>query len=113
MLPENPTLEQYLTHARDLAERGATAIAQAADVDALEAARIQFLGEKRGELLALQKALGALPPESRRDAGRAFNEAKTRLSAALDERRTALARTASGGPALDLTLPARRRWRGG
>src|SRR5690242_6416313 len=102
MLPENPTLERYLTEARDLAERGATTIAQAADADALEAARIQFLGDKRGELLALQKALGALPPESRREAGRAFNEAKIRLTAALDERRAALARRANKGPGLDL-----------
>ena len=75
MLPDNPTLEQYLAHAAELAERGAAAFAQANDADALEAARIQFLGDKRGELLALQKALGALPAESRRDAGRAFNEA--------------------------------------
>ncbi len=113
MLPEDPTLEQYLAYAADLVQRGAAALAQAADADALESARIQFLGDKRGELLALQKALGTLPPESRRDAGRAFNDAKTTLNAALDDRRTALARTSSGGPALDLTLPARRRWRGG
>ena len=113
MLPENPTLEQYLTHARDLAERGATTIAQAADVDALEAARIQFLGDKRGEMLALQKALGALPPESRRDAGRAFNEAKTRLTAALEERRTTLSRGAATSQQMDLTMPARHRWIGG
>ena len=62
----------------------------AADADALEEARIQFLGDRRGELLALQKALGTLPPEQRRDAGRAFNDAKTALTHALDERRAAL-----------------------
>jgi len=113
MLPENPTLEQYLAHARDVADRGIAAFDAAGDADALEAARIQFLGDKRGELLALQKALGTLPPESRRDAGRAFNDAKTRLGSALDARSDALARNATRGPALDLTLPARRRWRGG
>ena len=96
-----------------LAERGAAAFAQASDADALEQARIQFLGDKRGELLTLQKALGTLPVEARRDAGRAFNEVKTALNHALDERRAALARaTASTGSALDLTMPARRRWRG-
>src|SRR5690348_17655756 len=113
MLPEHPTLEQYLSYAADLAGRGAAAFEQAADAESLEAARIQFLGDKRGELLALQKGLGALPTESRRDAGRAFNEAKTKLNAALDERRVALARASSSGPQLDLTLPARSRWRGG
>jgi phenylalanyl-tRNA synthetase alpha chain len=113
MLPENPTLEQYLAYSEALAARGADALSSATDADALEAARIQFLGDRRGELLALQKALGTLPPEHRRDAGRAFNDAKTRLVAALDERRAALAHTTRKGPALDLTMPARRRWIGG
>jgi phenylalanyl-tRNA synthetase alpha chain len=113
MLPENPTLEQYLNAAEQLAVRGADALSSAADADALEAARIQLLGDRRGELLTLQKALGTLPPESRRDAGRAFNDAKTRLTAVLEERRSALARAASAGPALDLTMPARHRWIGG
>ncbi|MDB4899953.1 MAG: pheS [Gemmatimonadetes bacterium] len=113
MLPDTPTLEQYLDHARDLVVRGTAAFAASSDVAALEDARIRFLGDKRGELLALQKALGALPPEARRDAGRAFNETKAALAAAHDERRSALSRTTSAGPALDLTMPARERWVGG
>jgi phenylalanyl-tRNA synthetase alpha chain len=113
MLPENPTLEQYLQAATALASRGADALTAAPDADALETARVQFLGDRRGELLALQKALGTLPPESRRDAGRAFNDAKTRLTAALEERRLALAHASAGGPKLDLTMPARHRWVGG
>jgi phenylalanyl-tRNA synthetase alpha chain len=113
MLPDNPTLEQYLAYATDLANRGAAAFAAASDDDALEAARIQFLGDKRGELLVLQKGLGALQPDARRDAGRAFNEAKTTLNAALDERRTSLRSATPSGPRLDLTMPARERWRGG
>ena len=113
MPSENSTLEQYLTNAREITDRGLAALAQATDADALEQARIQFLGDKRGELLGLQKALGSLPVDARRDAGRAFNEAKTALNQALDERRAALARAVSSSvPALDLTMPARRRWRG-
>jgi phenylalanyl-tRNA synthetase alpha chain len=113
MLPENPTLDQYLSAADALAERGAAALAAASDADALEAARIQLLGDRRGELLALQKALGTLPAESRRDAGRAFNEAKSRLTAALEERRVALSRESAGPVDMDLTMPARHRWIGG
>ena len=112
MLPENPTLEQYLAYATDLANRGAAAFVAATDDDALEAARVQFVGDKRGELLVLQKGLGALPPDARRDAGRAFNEAKTTLNAALDERRTTLRSGATKSPQIDLTMPARERWRG-
>ena len=112
MLPDNPTLEHYLAYAADLTARGAAAFAAAATDESLEAERIQFLGDRRGELLVLQKGLGTLAPESRRDAGRAFNDAKTRLTAALDERRTMLSRLATKGPQLDLTMPARARWRG-
>ena len=112
MLPDTPTLEQYLTHAAALVERGTAAFAQSADVDALEQARIQFLGDKRGELLTLQKALGTLPPDARRDAGRAFNDTKTSLGAALAQRQAAMKSATAAGPQLDLTMPARRRWRG-
>ena len=111
--PENPTLEQYLAYAADIAARGSAAFAAATDADTLEAQRIAFLGDKRGELLTLQKALGTLPPDARRDAGRAFNDAKTSLASALDDRRSALDRTAPSGPTLDLTMPARTRWIGG
>jgi phenylalanyl-tRNA synthetase alpha chain len=113
MLPDTPTLAQYVAYAAELSELGTAAFAQAADADALEQARIEYLGDKRGKLLELQRALGKLPPEARRDAGRAFNEAKTGLNARHDERRAALARAVGGaGPALDLTMPSRRRWRG-
>jgi phenylalanyl-tRNA synthetase alpha chain len=113
MLPPNPTLEQYLEAASALTERGAAAIASAPDDAALEEARIQFLGDRRGELLALQKALATLPHDSRRDAGRAFNEAKTRLTTTLDERRATLKRVGQTRLHMDLTMPARHRWVGG
>ena len=112
MLPDTPTLEQYLAYAADVAARGAAAFAAAPDADALEAARIQFLGDKRGELLVVQKALGTLPPDARRDAGRAFNDTKTQLAAALAGRQTTLRSETSTGPHADLTMPARRRWTG-
>ncbi|MBW8768217.1 MAG: phenylalanine--tRNA ligase subunit alpha [Gemmatimonadetes bacterium] len=108
-----PTLAQYLQTAADLTTRGVAALGAAADADALEEVRIQFLGDKRGELLALQKALGALPPADRREAGRAFNETKTALTQALEERRAALKRATTGRLQLDPTMPGRRRWVGG
>jgi phenylalanyl-tRNA synthetase alpha chain len=113
MLLDSPTLEQYLHAADDIAARGVAALSAAADPDALEAARILFLGDRRGEILALQKALGTLPPDQRRDAGRAFNEAKARLTRALDERRATLSRSPATSVRLDLTMPARHRWIGG
>jgi phenylalanyl-tRNA synthetase alpha chain len=112
MNSQDSTLEQYLADAASLIERGEVAFMQAVDKESLEEARIRFLGDKRGELLTLQKALGQLPPEARRDAGRAFNEAKTKLNFLHSERHYVLQRGVADAPALDLTMPSRRRWRG-
>jgi phenylalanyl-tRNA synthetase alpha chain len=113
MPSDSPTLEQYLQAAQDLVARGTAALSGATDADTLEEARVTFLGDRRGELLALQKALGALPLEQRREAGRAFNEAKTRLATTLEERRESLRRRTEQGTTVDLTMPARERWQGG
>jgi phenylalanyl-tRNA synthetase alpha chain len=114
MLPENPSPEQFEVIAHALYLDGPQAFAAAADPDALEQARVDYLGDKRGRLVSLQKALGTLPPEARRDAGRRFNEVKTALTAALEAARARLASAAPrSGPVLDLTMPSRARWRGG
>ena len=113
MLSDSPTLAQYLQSADDIVARGVAALAASVDADALEVARVQFLGDRRGEILALQKALGTLPAEQRREAGRAFNDAKTKLTLALDERRKTLSHAVAKGPQMDLTMPARHRWIGG
>ena len=112
MLPESPTLEQYLAFAAEIAAAGAAALDAAGTPDALEQARIEFLGDKRGRLLELQRALGTLPPEQRRDAGREFNAVKTRLADALERRRTTLAAASRTERAIDRSLPARRVWQG-
>ena len=113
MLPESPTLAQYLAAAADIKARGIAAFRAATDMDAHEAVRIQYLGDRRGEILALQRALGTLPAESRREAGLAFNDVKGSLAVAGEERLQSLRQTRSSAPALDLTMPGRQRWRGG
>jgi phenylalanyl-tRNA synthetase alpha chain len=98
----------------DAIEReGVPALSDAADADALEAARIEFLGDARGRLRAAQKALGAVPRDEKPAAGRRFNEVKTRLETQLARRRDAIdaASRGSARPS-DLTLPARRQWLG-
>ena len=116
MLPEIPTLEQYFAYAAGLIERGETAFFAAGQspnaTDDLEAVRIEFLGDKRGALLTLQKALGRLAPESKRDAGRSFNEVKLRLEQAYGLAKQSRERMGLQQPSLDLTMPARERWRG-
>ena len=78
--------------------------------DALEAIRVRLLGRK-GEITAQLKALGSLPPEERPAAGKAVNQAKQELSAAIAARRKALSERrldqelSAGG--IDVTLPGR------
>ena len=96
--------------ARALAE-----FAAAPDPASLENAKARYLG-KGGELAAFRPQ-GALSPEQRKAAGAAFNAAKERVEAALEARRAALAAAKLderlGEEALDVTLPARGRGRGG
>ncbi|MFZ2957556.1 MAG: phenylalanine--tRNA ligase subunit alpha [Candidatus Ozemobacteraceae bacterium] len=56
----------------------------AKDSKDLEAIRVRFLG-KKGDITALLKSLGELPPEERREAGARINTLKDELSQLLDE----------------------------
>jgi len=112
-LPDPPTLRDYADQIGRMASAGLAAIGDAADLDALEAARVQVLGDRRGEILEFQRALGALPRDEKPEAGKLFNTVKRQLEQALDERRTelSLASAAYQRPR-DLTMPARHEWRG-
>lgn len=86
-----------------------SAFASAADASALEAARIEFLGAKSGQLKTVQKQLGSVAGPDKPTAGKRFNEAKTAVEAAFA---AAEARLAAGGASadrqpFDLTLPGR------
>src|SRR5438445_11084572 len=80
------------------------------DPAALENSKARYLG-KSGALTELLKSLGKLPASERPPAGARINEAKTRLEAALNERRDQLARAKLeaqlAAEALDVSLPGR------
>ena len=84
-------------------------IAGAADLDALEALRVEFLG-KQGSISGLLKTLGRLGPEERKVEGPKIHGLRESVSDALTSRKDALesaaleARLAS--ETVDLTLPA-------
>ena len=106
------TLDEFRGAAERLEREGVAAISAAADAAALAAARTALLGRKSGKLTALMSALAKLPADARRDAGAAVNKAKQALEAALEARASALAASAPAAAAEDLTMPARRTWRG-
>ncbi|MGC1273740.1 MAG: phenylalanine--tRNA ligase subunit alpha [Planctomycetaceae bacterium] len=83
------------------------AISSAGSAGDLEAARVEFLGKKRGRLKDLQKLLGEVPAEQRRDVGQRFNQTKDKVEALLSDRQQELARPARAAGAIDVTLPGR------
>ncbi|WP_226344753.1 phenylalanine--tRNA ligase subunit alpha [Agilicoccus flavus] len=66
-----------------------TAVAAAADLDALKAARLAHAGEKSPLALA-NREIGALPPSAKAEAGKRVGAAKGRVARALAERQDAL-----------------------
>jgi phenylalanyl-tRNA synthetase alpha chain len=106
------TLDELLDAARSLERDGRDLIARASSAEELAAARTALVGRKSGRLTELMKTLPALAPDARRDAGAAVNRAKEAIEAALSAREAELHRAAPAEPRLDLTMPARRTWRG-
>ncbi|HEY9179720.1 MAG TPA: phenylalanine--tRNA ligase subunit alpha [Candidatus Baltobacteraceae bacterium] len=66
----------------ELRTRFDAALATAADEKTLEAVRVTFLG-RSGEITALRRSIGQLPPADRPDAGKIINEAVAGMEAAL------------------------------
>ena len=93
-----------------LTREAVEAVEAAADLAALDAVRVRYLG-KKGRITAQLKALGGLDAEARREAGRRINAAKERLQAAIQARREALEaeriRASLEAGWVDVTLPGR------
>lgn len=102
--------------ADDMIERAQTLFAEAVDAAALENAKAVFLG-KQGEITALMKGLGKLPPDERRNQGAAINQIKRQIETLLDDRRAALAQAKLeqrlASEAIDVSLPGRGQPMGG
>jgi phenylalanyl-tRNA synthetase alpha chain len=91
--------------------RGLESFASASSLEELEAASVSILG-RRSALGDVQRSLGSLEEEQRRELGRLVNETRQVLTDARDARRAALEGAAEAGllaaDALDLSLPGRR-----
>ncbi|MEO8194766.1 MAG: phenylalanine--tRNA ligase subunit alpha [Gemmatimonadales bacterium] len=93
--------------------RASALIAAAVTAADLEVARNQLLGRKSGELSALMKQLPGLAAEERKAAGAAVNRVKAAIEQALAEKTAATGSSDGDASRADLTMPARRRWKGG
>ena len=106
-------LHEYLNDADAVERAGSAAIESAADADALEAARIAYLGDRQGRVKALQEALRNISKDDKPAAGKRFNETRTRLEQLHAERKGTIDRARTPMAKDDLSLPGRRQWRGG
>ena len=91
-----------------LADEAIAEISSAADLEALEAARVRFVGRK-APLTELLGSIGTLPSEERGRVGKEGNAARRAIEAALDARHGALEAEAMGAAleadTADVTLP--------
>jgi phenylalanyl-tRNA synthetase alpha chain len=85
-------------------------ISGAADVGSIEQVRISALG-KKGRMAELMATLGSLPNEEKKAFGAAVNAVKTRVTEALEARKSLLDRAATtaklASERADITLPVR------
>lgn len=106
-------LKEFVTALECLAVSAEQAFADAKSHDDFEAARVQFVGARSGQMKAIQKELGSVPSEFRPAAGKKLNEVKNRIQTALDASQTRInsgvASEKPSGPILDPTLPGTRR----
>lgn len=101
---------------KQVVECATKSISAVDNLEALDQIRVQYLG-KKGELTALLKQLGQLPPEQRREAGQSINTAKQVVSLALEDRKAILEaerlNKKLAAEQIDVTLPGRGQEAGG
>lgn len=84
----------------------------ASTLDEWTEVRNQLVGRKSGRLTQLMAHVPTLAAEERRAAGQAINALKEAVDALLATRHAALTSARGEGSAIDLSLPARRVWKG-
>ncbi len=91
------------------------ALENAVDMDALEEARIKFLG-KKGELTAVLKGMGALAPEERPQIGALANEIRGTIENYIDTKKSELAAKMEeiklASEVIDVTMPGKAQKKG-
>jgi phenylalanyl-tRNA synthetase alpha chain len=99
------SLPDSLSDLEKLLTAGLAAFESASTAEAVEAARVEYLGQKQGRMKTAQERLRSLEPEGKRVYGQRFNAAKIELEAAFAVAKSRVAPRAEGEAALDVTLP--------
>ncbi len=88
-----------------LEAEGLAAFGAATTAEAVEAARIEYLGQKQGKARAAQERLKTLPNEAKRGYGQRFNALKAALEAAFEGAKARASRPSAGAGGIDVTRP--------
>ncbi len=100
----------------NLLQQATQSIADAVDLAALDAVRVQYLG-KKGEITARLKNLGQISAEERPAAGQAINQVKVSIQSLLETRKSTISdlliAEKLSKDTVDVTLPGRRNKPGG
>ncbi|MEO1529047.1 MAG: phenylalanine--tRNA ligase subunit alpha [Planctomycetota bacterium] len=101
------SLDNFLSALDSLQREAVSTFEAAADADAFEAARIKYVGQKKGALRDVQKQMGAVAPADKKSAGMRFNEVKNAIEAAASvaQERLSGGDDSGGDPTFDPTLP--------
>lgn len=102
-------LAEALADLDELEASGLGGFHRAGTAEAVEAVRIEYLGQKQGRVKAAQDRLKTLEPAAKRAYGQRFNAVKRALEAAWeDSKRRGEAPRAESARQIDVTLPGRR-----
>jgi phenylalanyl-tRNA synthetase alpha chain len=104
------------TELDQLEKEAEKSISAAADLRQLDQERVRYLG-KKGLITERMQALGKLPPEQRKEAGKLINISKQKIQQAIQARKEVLEREALNAKLeserIDVTLPGRGHTSGG
>ena len=100
-------LQDFLDRLDSLQAEALAAFDSASDTDALEEARIRYLGAKKGALKDVQKLMGSLDPSDRPTGGKRLNEFKSAVQSAFESSKRNVGGGESDGadPHFDPSLP--------
>ncbi|MCH1496873.1 MAG: phenylalanine--tRNA ligase subunit alpha, partial [Rubripirellula sp.] len=104
------SLQDFLSSLDGLVADASAAFEAATDAEALEEARVQYLGQKSGALRDIQKQMGSIAPEDRKTAGMQLNQSKTAIQDAFNGAKSRLGQGEEGGidATFDPSLPGHR-----
>jgi|TARA_Y100001968_G_scaffold68803_1_gene59891 phenylalanyl-tRNA synthetase alpha chain len=77
-------LQEFLDQLDQLVSEAESTFGTAESTDALEEARVEFLGAKNGKLKTVQKLMGTVEKEDKPVAGKTFNATKGRIESAFE-----------------------------